>query len=147
MDNMIIRKAELNDFESVYEILKKSILHPWSYDMCKEDFEDENSLYFIIEENDIIKGYAAFKNALDESTLMSMAIDEQYRNNGLGSVLLSYAINNLKDKGYKNIFLEVRSNNEVARKLYDNLDFNETGIRKNYYKDPVCDAITMSKKL
>ena len=41
------------------------------------------------------------------------------------------------------LFLEVRSRNVPAIKLYTAYGFKEIGIRKNYYKDPQDDAIVM----
>ena len=109
MDNFVIRKSNENDFERIFQILRKSIEHSWSYDVFKEDFENENSLYFVLEINDYIVGYAAFKNVIDESTLMSIAVDKEYRRNGLGENLLLYALNYLKRHEYKRVFLEVRT--------------------------------------
>ena len=41
------------------------------------------------------------------------------------------------------LFLEVRSRNIPARKLYTAYGFKEIGVRKNYYKNPQDDAIIM----
>ena len=43
------------------------------------------------------------------------------------------------------LFLEVRASNVIAQKLYQNLGFKAYHTRKNYYQDPVEDAILMRK--
>ncbi|MCD0152611.1 GNAT family N-acetyltransferase, partial [Streptococcus agalactiae] len=43
------------------------------------------------------------------------------------------------------VFLEVRYSNIVAQKLYERCGFVVLGKRKNYYHDPIEDAIVMRK--
>ena len=44
------------------------------------------------------------------------------------------------------IFLEVRASNNAAQALYQKNGFNAIGHRKNYYHDPVEDAIIMKRE-
>jgi len=41
------------------------------------------------------------------------------------------------------LFLEVREANEVARRMYATDGFTVVGVRKQYYTEPVEDAIVM----
>jgi ribosomal protein S18 acetylase RimI-like enzyme len=41
------------------------------------------------------------------------------------------------------IYLEVRASNRAARRLYEKFGFRTVGIRRNYYLNPVEDAIIM----
>ncbi len=47
------------------------------------------------------------------------------------------------------MFLEVRPSNQVACNLYEDLGFNEVGIRENYYPAYVGreDALVLAKEL
>ena len=45
----------------------------------------------------------------------------------------------------KHIVLEVRPSNIAARALYNKFGFKTMGIRRNYYIDPVEDALIMGK--
>ena len=47
----------------------------------------------------------------------------------------------------ENILLEVRESNTAARSLYDSLGFRPVGVRKNYYKNPVENAILMDLRI
>ena len=44
-------------------------------------------------------------------------------------------------------YLEVRESNMPAQKLYEKHGFVKTGERKNYYKNPIENAILMSKNM
>ena len=43
--------------------------------------------------------------------------------------------------------LEVRESNCKAISLYDKLNFEKVGLRKNYYKNPTENAVLMTKYL
>ena len=56
-------------------------------------------------------------------------------------------ITHAKETGMKSILLEVRANNESAKRLYRSFGFVETGLISNYYKEDKQDAILMRKEL
>ena len=47
--------------------------------------------------------------------------------------------------GVARLYLEVRRSNARALRLYGGLGFEQTGIRKNYYEEPVEDAVLMCR--
>ena len=60
---------------------------------------------------------------------------------------MEYFINKCKNNGINSIFLEVRCDNEPAKKLYEKHGFSEVGRRRNYYTEPVCDALIYKAEL
>ena len=99
-----------------------------------------NETIFIYKENNNIKGFIHTQNGLDIIDLLNIIVKPEYQNQGIGSILLKYIIDNKQDK---KIMLEVRSKNINAIKLYQKYDFKIINIRKNYYKDD--DAIIMER--
>lgn len=99
-----------------------------------------NETIYIYKENNINKGFIHIQNGLDIIDLLNIIVKPEYQNQGIGSVLLKYIIDNKQDK---KIMLEVRSKNINAIKLYQKYDFKIINIRKNYYKDD--DAIIMER--
>lgn len=99
-----------------------------------------NETIYIYKENNINKGFIHIQNGLDIIDLLNIIVKPKYQNQGIGSVLLKYIIDNKQDK---KIMLEVRSKNINAIKLYQKYDFKIINIRKNYYKDD--DAIIMER--
>ena len=68
-----------------------------------------------------------------------------HRNQGIGSQLLEYAINDMKNSGCTSISLEVESTNIDAINLYLKHGFIKQGIRPNYYEGK--DAYLMIKEV
>ena len=99
-----------------------------------------NETIYIYKENNNIKGFIHTQNGLDIIDLLNIIVKPEYQNQGIGSILLKYIIDNKQDK---KLMLEVRSKNINAIKLYQKYDFKIINIRKNYYKDD--DAIIMER--
>lgn len=58
------------------------------------------------------------------------------RGKGTGKLLIRRLLHILKDKGdYENLFLEVRTSNLAAIRLYESVGMKQQGIRKRYYPD------------
>jgi ribosomal-protein-alanine N-acetyltransferase len=76
---------------------------------------------------------------------MNIAVDEAYRRNGVGRSLMQSLEAVGKKMDVSAYFLEVRESNAAARKLYESMEFRNIGVRKHYYREPVEDAIIMSK--
>ena len=49
--------------------------------------------------------------------------------------------------GAEGLTLEVRRSNIAAQRLYLRAGFREAGVRKNYYTQPVEDALILAKSL
>ena len=47
---------------------------------------------------------------------------------------------------FRSVTLEVRETNVAAIRLYESMGFREAGIRKNYYKEPIENALIMWKQ-
>ena len=69
------------------------------------------------------------------------------RGEGIGRRLLRESISVAASRGTRSLYLEVRESNDVARRLYEKVGFNVVGVRKQYYAEPVEDAIVMKLDL
>lgn len=127
--------------EEVQEvILLGTMLNPNFSKLFHIENLNPNETIYIYKENNINKGFIHIQNGLDIIDLLNIIVKPEYQNQGIGSVLLKYIIDNKQDK---KIMLEVRSKNINAIKLYQKCDFKIINIRKNYYKDD--DAIIMER--
>lgn len=120
------------DFERLFEIEQKAHLVPWSLGTLKNNQGERYHNLKIMLDNQII-GFAICQFVLDEATLFNIAIDPQFQGRSLGSALLKTLMQQLKQKGIKTLWLEVRESNQNAIHLYQQYQFNEVDIRKNYY--------------
>ena len=127
--------------EEVQEVIQLgTMLNPNFSKLFHIENLNPNETIYLYKENNINKGFIHIQNGLDIIDLLNIIVKPEYQNQGIGSVLLKYIIDNKQDK---KIMLEVRSKNINAIKLYQNYDFKIINIRKNYYKDD--DAIIMER--
>lgn len=127
--------------EEVQEVIQLgTMLNPNFSKLFHIENLNSNETIYIYKENNINKGFIHIQNGLDIIDLLNIIVKPEYQNQGIGSVLLKYIIDNKQDK---KIMLEVRSQNINAIKLYQKYDFKIINIRKNYYKDD--DAIIMER--
>ena len=145
MNDIDIKKMNFKDLENIKEILTSKFDNFWNYNVLKEELENENSKYLVAKIDNEIIGFAGIKIILDEADIMNIVVKKNFRNNGIGSLLLKNLISLSKELRLSSILLEVDETNIVAINLYKKFDFKEIGNRKNYYKNN--NAILMSKKL
>ena len=141
-----IEKINLDDLESMKDILLSDFDDFWSYDVLKKEIECPNSYFIVAKNNDEIVGFAGLKVIVDEADIMNIVVKKSFRHNGIGSVLLEHLISYAKSNNLKTITLEVNEHNLSAIRLYDKFNFDKIGIRKKYY-DGISDAIIMTKEL
>lgn len=141
---MIIRNAKNIDLPAIVDIENKSFTHPWSETMITQTFNNENSFFFIVENQDKVIGYLSFDIITSEVYINNIAVLPNFRGHGAGQLLLSKLIDLCKEKMYYFITLEVRVSNQPAINLYKKLGFIKVGQRKNYYHNPTEDCLLMT---
>jgi len=99
--------------------------------MVKSHLNSPNSATLIKTVNGVPAGYAAGIRLDHESELYRIAVLPDYRGQGLGKELLLRFLEKCKTA----VFLEVRSKNTAAIRLYESVGFIETGRRRGYYGD------------
>ena len=80
----------------------------------------------------------------DEAHITAIAVEETWRGQGLGELLLIGAIETSMQRNSRVVTLEVRVSNEAAISLYEKFSFRRVGVRKNYYTDNREDAAIMT---
>lgn len=142
-----IVKADDSYSEKIANIEKNCFSDPWDINVIKESLQNENSDFFVALVMNTPVGYIGTYSVLDEVYLYNIAVEENYRNLKIGKALLQTVIDASIKKKACFISLEVRCSNIPAIKLYEKSDFKKAGLRKNFYKNPVEDAIIMTKYL
>jgi ribosomal-protein-alanine N-acetyltransferase len=139
---------DFNHLDSVLEIEKESNPYPWT----ARNFSDciEKGYYsMVLEDNERLVGFAIMAISSEESHLLNIGVNKDFRGSGFGEQLLKKMIIAAEVMGSKKIILEVRVSNKIAYRLYEKLGFHEIGERKKYYRLPEGreDAYVMSKTL
>lgn len=82
-----------------------------------------------------------------ELDILNLAVADKHRRRGFGRILLRFLVEMAREDGVDQVFLEVRAGNRAARALYLSLGFEETQKRRNFYEDPLEDAILMKLEI
>ena len=135
------------DIKQIAALEEKYFSQPWSEEGIRHYFEAGQTLFIVAKHNEEAAGYAAVLCAADEGNLVSIAVDEKFRNMGIAREMLDILYEELKNNEVSKIFLEVRRSNEAAINLYKSEGFEETGIRKGFYEKPREDAILFMKNI
>ena len=145
---MEILKINKEDLDIIYNIDNENFVYDsYNIDTINKFFLDNNTLFLKIIQNNEIVGYSIVLLIKPDAELLKICIKENYRSLGYAKKLLDFNIDYLKKNNYDCIFLEVRSDNYNAIKLYDKLGFIKYNERKKYYKDTNVDALLYKKIL
>ena len=91
-----------------------------------------------------IVGYAGLLMVPEESDVLNIAVRKDRKRRGIATKIMGALIKEAAKRGVTVFHLEVRAGNGPATALYERLGFEKDGIRRNYYTDPVEDAVTMT---
>ncbi|MFI3177939.1 MAG: ribosomal protein S18-alanine N-acetyltransferase, partial [Methylococcaceae bacterium] len=70
--------------------------------------------------------------AVGEAHILNISVDPVEKNQGIGRKMLENLIDVARGRA-ETVFLEVRPSNTAAIALYEDVGFNEIGVRKGYY--------------
>ena len=128
-----INQMKLEDLDCIKNILLTDFDDFWNYDILKTELESKNSKYIKAKVGNEIVGFAGVKVVLEQADIMNIVTKKNYRNKGIGSLLLKSLIDICKDLNVSSIMLEVDENNLSVIHLYKNFGFEILSTRKNYY--------------
>jgi ribosomal-protein-alanine N-acetyltransferase len=91
-----------------------------------------------------ILGFIGLWLMVGEGHIVTIAVREQHRREGIGERLLIACIEMAQDYAQEVVTLEVRKSNEAAQRLYEKYGFDRMGLRVRYYTDNHEDAVIMT---
>lgn len=116
--------------QSLAECEAAATPHGWSARNYQDSIASAHVFYRLEQES---SGVAVVMPLLDEAELLNIFIAANQQGQGLGRILLSGIMADLKQQGCQRLFLEVRASNQPAIRLYQRCGFQQSGLRKNYY--------------
>ena len=146
-ERMTVRAMRLADLDEVMVIERRSFSAPWEESTFRGLMRRPSAALLVAETDDELTGYSVMWFAADEGELGDIAVVPERRGEGIGRRLLRESISVAASRGTRSLYLEVRESNDVARRLYENVGFSVVGVRKQYYTEPVEDAIVMRLNL
>jgi ribosomal-protein-alanine N-acetyltransferase len=121
---------------------------PWTEDMLRGELADQpRTRHYVVAEEpggELI-GYAGLAAAGGQADVQTIAVVPERRGAGIGAALLTELLDEAARRGGVEVFLEVRADNDGARRLYERFGFERVGVRKRYYQPSGVDAIVMRR--
>jgi ribosomal-protein-alanine N-acetyltransferase len=145
VDWVIEPLSGVTDLEGVLEVDALSFTRPWSRAMYEAEFlnRDTSRLYVLRTPAQRVAGYCAAWFVVDEIHINNIAVRPELRGRGFGTALLARVLEEGRAAGGRRAILEVRRSNADARRLYERVGFRVAGVRRDYYTDPVEDALVL----
>ena len=143
---MQIRRMQTWDVPQVTSIERAVFSVPWSEQGFFDTLFMENVRFYVAEENFVVYGYCGIYLAADEGEITNVAVLSSKRRKGLGKQMMEYMLADCEKEGINQFVLEVRCSNAPAIALYENMGFHVIGTRKNFYEQPVEDALVMLRQ-
>jgi len=137
--------ASDEDLDGVLEVEAESFTNPWTRDMYAWELQNRAMCHILLVRTDDrrVVGFCAFWLVFDEIHINNFALRPGFRGQGIGTALLHRVLEDGRQLGARRATLEVRASNEGARRLYERMGFYVAGIRRDYYTNPVEDALVL----
>jgi ribosomal-protein-alanine N-acetyltransferase len=134
-----------DEIDAVLAIEEASFTSPWTREMYLAEFDNHGVSYFYLARNAnrAIVGFCSFWRILDELHINNLAVAPAYRRGHAATDLLTRVLEDGAKLGAKRATLEVRRSNDAAQQLYERFGFSVTGVRRDYYSNPVEDALVL----
>ena len=144
MADVLIRQANINDVDAIFEIEHLCFPDPWSKDSLRYELgENPRAFYIVAEIDGSVVGYAGLWWIEDEGHITNVAVRPGYHSRKIASGIVSVMIDFTTKQGIRHHTLEVRRSNAPAIGLYEKYGFTVEGVRKGYYLNNGEDALIM----
>jgi ribosomal-protein-alanine N-acetyltransferase len=121
---------------------------PWSLATFRSELRVGNRYFGAYTADDQVIGYAGLsvvgRPPHAEASVHTIAVDPRWQGHGIGTTLLETMLAIAEDVAAP-VFLEVRTDNASAIRLYERHGFVRLAVRKRYYQPSNADAYTMSR--
>ncbi|MFR6512787.1 MAG: tRNA (adenosine(37)-N6)-threonylcarbamoyltransferase complex dimerization subunit type 1 TsaB [Ruminococcus sp.] len=140
-----IRQMKVEDAAAIAEMEHQTFSDAWSEKAILDTLRNPKTICLVAEKIGKIVGYCIVYTADDEADIARIAVLKESRRFGIASELIHALDVICWENQIQIIMLDVRVSNDGARAFYEKHGFTQDGIRENYYKNPIEDAILMSR--
>lgn len=142
----IFHRCEVKDIQSVIKINLNSLPEHYSDYFFQSILRELPEAFIVAEISNEVIGYVMCKieygfsnfrklGFVKKGHVVSIAVKETDRGKGVGKVLMEEAINGIVSRKSDEIYLEVRTSNNGAIKMYEKLNFQIKTKLRSYYRD------------
>ena len=147
-----LQQAQLEDLPELIEWEKTLFgADAWSPELVVAEVSHPLN-YYVVARDDTqeLVGYAGLRVdsfPAEHADIQTLAVVPDHRRTGLGRTLLTTLLDKAIAAGARDVFLEVRADNEPALELYRSAGFERIDVRPQYYQPDGVDAVVMRKEL
>jgi ribosomal-protein-alanine N-acetyltransferase len=147
---LAIRPMLLSDLEAVIQIELNALPTPWSIKGYEHELTQNKLATYQVLTRTMASGatfllaYVGHWIIAGEAHISIITTDVQWRRRGLGELMLLSMLYVAIGQSAEMATLEVRESNHAAQSLYRKYQFEQVGIRRNYYKDTREDGLIMT---
>lgn len=135
--------------DAVVAIEQAAYAHPWTRGNFLDSVRSGYQAQLLTAGNQLL-GYFVAMKGVDEVHLLNVTVAPAYQRQGWGRVMLDALAVWSRGQGAQWLWLEVRSSNSRAQRIYERHGYRRVGERKGYYPNGSGkreDAVVMSLKL
>lgn len=141
---VVIERMRRRHLRGVLRIEERTSSTPWSLGLFLAEVRRPERCYLVaLDVDGRVLGYAGMLFVLGEGHITTVAVDPDVQGSRIGTRLLLVLLRRSLEFGTEGVTLEVRAGNEPALALYRRFGFAPAGVRKDYYSDPVEDALVL----
>jgi len=150
LEGLRIRVAVPRDIRRMSELEEACFEESYPMELLAFFVMDSRFISLVAEVNQVIVGMAVAeledKELKKVGHIWTVEVLPPYRRKGIAMKLLTELEERLRARGATECYLEVRTDNEPAIRLYEKLGYEKVGIIRDYY-GPGVDAFFMVKDL
>jgi ribosomal-protein-alanine N-acetyltransferase len=144
----MIRFERVNDMRpELVDIHRQGFDPGWSATTFAEFLAKDTVRLFCAFDSDVMVSFVLTSYISPQCEILTFATAPLQRCKGIGRALLAHMFEAMRRDGAEEVFLEVATDNDAARGLYQSLGFTQVGLRKSYYARRVgypVDALVLS---
>jgi ribosomal-protein-alanine N-acetyltransferase len=135
-DVAVLERMRWWDLEEIHALEVQVFAdQPWSPAQLWSELArvPDSRCYVVARRAGVIIGYAGLFAVPPDGDLQTVAVARREQGRGVGALLLRSVVREARRRGVRLLHLEVRADNEVARRLYERAGFIVVGRRRDYY--------------
>jgi ribosomal-protein-alanine N-acetyltransferase len=132
---IVLRDLGAEDAPHLARLHAKAFHRGWSEDEFEQLIASSSSLGegAAFSERGRLQGFVLSRIAAAEAEILSIVVDRASRRKGVARALLANHIERLRERGVRELFLEVDEDNRGALAFYEKFGLEPVGRRRAYY--------------
>lgn len=117
MDKPVIRDMQEDDISAILEIEQALFAAPWPRQSFIDEIRKKYAFSKVAVLEGKVMGYICADYVLHESRILKLAVHEDFRRQGIATILMNEIMAELKKKGCVFMYIKVRASNASAAKI------------------------------